>query len=103
MEDRNAAPYFATLRTLEELRPRAVLLENVLGLRYCKERVLSDLLAIGGYAVEWLELSPRNFGFPSARDRVYIFMCLDGAQLAFGHDLRVALGQLLGRERVLTS
>ena len=102
MEDRNAAPHFATLRTLEELRPRAVLLENVLGLRHCKERVLSDLLAIGGYAVEWLELSPRDFGFPNARDRVYIFMCLDCDQLAFGHDLRVALGQL-GRERLLTS
>lgn len=81
-------------RILERRRPPVVFLENVYGLLHNKgghtfSRVLQDLTALG-YAVDWLTVDLRWFGYPQTRPRVLIFATLDPKSLTIpaGADLR---------------
>ena len=64
------------VRILDKRRPEIVLLENVYGLLHNKAghtftRVLQELTGLG-YAVDWLTVDLRWFGYPQTRPRVLI-------------------------------
>lgn len=65
-DSRNKWP--ATLRIIDEVRPRHVLLENVLGIRPYIGRVTEDLSALG-YLSSWGVLPAREAGAPHERKR----------------------------------
>jgi C-5 cytosine-specific DNA methylase len=69
------------VRILEKRRPATVVLENVYGLLHNKgghtfSRVLQDLTALG-YAVDWLTVDLRWFGYPQTRPRVLMLAVQD--------------------------
>lgn len=72
----------AYLRVLEEVRPRAFLLENVAGLAYkVHDSALSTILrkAEGlGYAVSSMVINAADFGVPQMRERFFVIGVLDG-------------------------
>lgn len=63
-------------RMVEELRPRAFLLENVVGLvNATKGGLLADLLkgfADAGYRCDWRILNAANYGVPQKRERFFL-------------------------------
>lgn len=73
-DERNLFP--AALRLIEQIRPRAVMIENVRGFmsavfedyRLSLRRQLEDL----GYQVDWRLLNASDFGVPQLRPRVII-------------------------------
>ncbi len=74
------------LRILEKRRPPVVLLENVYGLLHNKgghtfARVVQSLTELG-YAVDWLTVDLRWFGYPQTRPRVLIRAVLDPKTVA---------------------
>lgn len=71
--DPSAAPYFATLETIDRARPKAVLIENVKGLLAHIDRVRADLDRLGGYGVHVEPcVSPLHFEEPADRDRIFV-------------------------------
>jgi hypothetical protein len=69
------------VRILDQRRPPTLLLENVYGLLHNKAghtfaRVLQELTGLG-YAVDWLTVDLRWFGYPQTRPRVLILAVLD--------------------------
>lgn len=73
----------SALRIIEEMRPRAVLLENVRGLLSAKfegyrSQILKRLAELG-YQGEWKLLNARNFGVPQARQRSILVAFRDNA------------------------
>jgi DNA (cytosine-5)-methyltransferase 1 len=76
----------AALRLVGEIRPRAVLLENVRGLMGAKfsgyrMQILKRLDEMG-YQGEWKLLNSADYGVPQARQRAILVAFRDGA---FGH------------------
>ena len=76
-------PYFGFV---EEFRPKAFLIENVVGLlSMSKGSVLEDMIARAealGYAVDVVTLDTCEFGVPQHRRRVFIFGAADGQRIA---------------------
>lgn len=69
-DERHLWPHFA--RIIDEVRPRACVFENVLGLRTAGLRdVLADLAA-RGFDVEWACLRASDYGAPHLRPRIFI-------------------------------
>jgi DNA (cytosine-5)-methyltransferase 1 len=70
------------LRILEELRPRAFLLENVKGLAYgVHSQALETIVSTAeklGYSVAWQVLNTADFGVPQIRERCIVLGSLDG-------------------------
>ena len=67
--------FYSCLEYIRDQRPRAVVLENVVGLRNLHPNEFCDILAIlkkMGYAVTWKILDSRCSGLPQRRPRVYI-------------------------------
>jgi DNA (cytosine-5)-methyltransferase 1 len=64
--------WFEYARIIEELQPRAVIIENVLGLRTSGlSRVLADLAALG-FDAEWTSFGACEVGAPHGRKRIWI-------------------------------
>lgn len=64
--------WFEYARIIEELRPKAVVIENVVGLRTSGlRRVLADLAALG-FDAEWACLAAADLGAPHLRRRIFI-------------------------------
>lgn len=64
--------WFEYARLIEELAPRAVIIENVLGLRTAGlHRVLADLAALG-FDAEWTTFAACEVGAPHGRQRIWI-------------------------------
>lgn len=78
-DQRNQLP-FEFLRFVDELKPRAVLIENVVGIGLSFTRIpgtapleqLRDALREKGYLAQILEVNSRDFGVPQYRPRVMI-------------------------------
>ena len=67
--------FYSCLEYIRDQRPRAVVLENVVGLRNLHPAEFCDILTILkaiGYAVTWKILDSRGSGLPQRRPRVYI-------------------------------
>lgn len=64
--------WFEFARIIEALRPRIVVIENVLGLRTSGlSRVLADLATLG-FDAEWTDLAAADVGAPHLRRRLFI-------------------------------
>lgn len=71
-------------RTIRNLQPRIVVVENVPGLRRRGlDRVLGDL-AEGGYNTRWISLRSSDIGAPHRRERVFIIA--DSSSFRTGRD-----------------
>lgn len=74
--------FFKVLDILKEKRPRRFILENVPNiLRHKNGDTLRTILAElkkAGYAVDWRQYSPHEFGIPQIRMRAYFVGSLDG-------------------------
>lgn len=74
LDERNLFP--AALRLIDEIRPRAIMIENVRGfldLRFSEYReLLKTQLVKLGYQADWRLLSAASFGVPQIRPRVVI-------------------------------
>ena len=72
--------FFEFARIADELRPRWIVLENVVGLLSSAEGrdfgILLATLAEIGYGVGWRVVDARFFGVPQRRRRVFIVGCL---------------------------
>jgi DNA (cytosine-5)-methyltransferase 1 len=72
------------LLVVERIKPRWLVLENVVGLlTHAKGEVLEQAVAAfkeAGYAVEWRVLNAANYGLPQNRERLVIVGSLDGAE-----------------------
>ena len=71
-DERNLFP--AALRIIKEVRPKAILIENVSGIldpkfRAFREEFASEVEALG-YATDWKPLNASDFGVPQLRPRV---------------------------------
>jgi DNA (cytosine-5)-methyltransferase 1 len=71
------------LTTLEWLRPRAFLLENVAGLAYKVHKDALDLIVQTaerlGYALTWRVLNAADYGVPQIRERLFIVGLRNGS------------------------
>ena len=64
--------FWATLLAVDRLRPKAFLLENVMGLlRNGAAESVAVALRAKGYVVALLQLQPKKFGFPNTRPRLF--------------------------------
>ena len=64
--------FWATLLAVDRLRPKAFLLENVMGLlRNGAAESVAVALRAKGYVVALLQLQPTYFGFPNTRPRLF--------------------------------
>lgn len=73
-DERNLFP--AAMRLVDEIRPKAVMFENVRGMLDAvfddyRERIRNDLKKLG-YIAEWRLLNASDFGVPQLRPRVAI-------------------------------
>ena len=72
----------AALRIIEEMRPRAIMIENVRGLLSAKfsdyRQQILDRLSELGYEGEWKLFNSKNFGVPQARQRSVLVAFRDG-------------------------
>ena len=74
-DERNCIPAFVDV--VSKIRPRAFLMENVVGLIWVKrhrayfDQVLEQL-ADFGYSVEWRQLNAADYGVPQVRERVFV-------------------------------
>ena len=67
--------FYSCLKYISDQRPRAVVLENVVGLRNLHPSEFCDILTILktiGYVVTWQILDTRDSGLPQRRPRLYI-------------------------------
>jgi len=72
--------FYEAVRVVRELKPRCIVLENVVGLQSANKgedfkQVIHTLTKIG-YGVQWRILDSQFFGVPQRRRRVYIIGCL---------------------------
>ncbi len=85
-------------RLIEEVKPKAVLIENVPGLLHNRamSRVLGDLFSLG-YDAEWESIPAQFFGAPHVRDRVFVVAYPLGTRLSGclfgGESLRCTAGE----------
>ena len=70
--------------SLEELRPRVVVVENVLGIRRIAKDIISAF-ARSGYHVEYRVVNAVDFGLPQNRRRVFFIGCRQENPLVDGH------------------
>src|SRR5262249_44714434 len=71
-DDRNLFP--SAIRLISEIRPRAVLLENVKGLKESVfddyRRAISESVSLLGYITDWRLLNASDYGVPQLRPRL---------------------------------
>lgn len=76
-DDANSKPFWVAAKTISTLRPKAVVLENVMGItrQGGLDKVMAVLRVIRGYvSASLVNLSNHHFGIPQHRPRVYIVM-----------------------------
>lgn len=78
IDDPRNSLYRQFLSVVDELRPRAFVMENVVGMRNLEggrvgEQILEDLSLSGSYRVQWAVLDAADFGVPQTRRRVLAF------------------------------
>lgn len=93
LEDPRAEPLRMFLRVLEEVRPRAMLLENVKGLAYrgkdeglkLIEREIQRINRRHGtrYRLHAQVLNAADYGAPQLRERLFVVAARDGADFAY--------------------
>lgn len=75
------------LKTLEIVRPRAFLFENVAGFSYKVHREALEALIAAvsdlGYTSEWQVLNAADYGVPQRRERFFMIGTRDGIDLRF--------------------
>ena len=87
--------FYSCLEYIRDHRPRAVVLENVVGLRNLHPAEFCDILTILkaiGYAVTWKILDSRGSGLPQRRPRVYLVGIRadsTSSKLSFPQDMEV--------------
>jgi hypothetical protein len=73
LDDPRARSLVALIERIDELRPRYIALENVLGFAMSRAHVqLRDVLDRHGYEVRELVLCPTHLGVPMRRERFYL-------------------------------
>jgi DNA (cytosine-5)-methyltransferase 1 len=78
--DKRNSLFLVMARAAEVLRPKAVMVENVPGVRHDKSNVLGqtvDALKFCGYSVEVANVDAADFGVPQRRKRTFIIATLD--------------------------
>ena len=75
-QDETTRTFTNCVRTIKALRPKGVILENVVGLikTGCVNEVKSALGHIPGYTLQVIHLNSADFGVPQHRARIYIIM-----------------------------
>ncbi len=75
-QDETTHTFTNCVRTIKALRPKGVILENVLGLikTGCLKEVKVVLGRIPGYVLQVIQLDAADFGIPQHRARIYIIM-----------------------------
>jgi site-specific DNA-cytosine methylase len=75
-QDEAAKVFYACMKTISALRPRAVVLENVPAILVRKNigQLQRILKAISGYHTRVIKANSSSHGLPQHRERVYIFM-----------------------------
>ncbi len=75
-QDETTKTFTHCVRTINALRPKGVILENVVGLikTGCVNEVKSTLARIPGYVLQVIHLNSADFGVPQHRARIYIIM-----------------------------
>lgn len=80
-EDTRGTLFFDIIRVAKELKPKAMLLENVKGLiNHDKGNTLDTMIKVlndTGYIVDFEVLNSKNFGVPQNRERVFIVAVRD--------------------------
>jgi DNA (cytosine-5)-methyltransferase 1 len=79
----NGTIFFKVLETIRVTRPKAFLLENVVGLcstehGQCMERILDSLVSLRLYTIHWRVLNTKDHGIPHNRARVFFVGILHG-------------------------
>jgi len=88
LEGERSGLFFEAIRVVQQLRPRAVVLENVAALlTRGMDRVLGTLAEIG-YDAEWHCIPAAAVGAPHIRDRVFVMAYAAGSRLQEGAGLR---------------
>jgi DNA (cytosine-5)-methyltransferase 1 len=95
LDDHRATTLSAYLRILEDVRPRAFLLENVKGLAYRGKdeglrEILDGIQRINrrrgtSYVARWDTLNAAAYGVPQMRERVFVVGSRDGIPFRFPH------------------
>jgi site-specific DNA-cytosine methylase len=75
-QDEATRTFTNCVRTIKALRPKGVILENVVGLikTGCVNEVKTALGHIPGYVLQVIHLNSADFGVPQHRARIYIIM-----------------------------
>jgi DNA (cytosine-5)-methyltransferase 1 len=66
--------YKQFIRLVDLYQPKAVLMENVVGIKHRADEIIEDYLSIGYYA-SFVELNAIQFKIPQNRKRVFFFAC----------------------------
>jgi DNA (cytosine-5)-methyltransferase 1 len=85
-EDRRNNLFLNSIRYLDRIRPRFIVMENVQGLithdaNACGNGTLDTMIGYvrrAGYNVEWNILDAKDFGLPQSRPRVFVVGSRDG-------------------------
>lgn len=82
LKGKNSGLFYPFARLIAEKKPRALLIENVLGLLSSHNgqdfRIVLETLATEGYSIAWRVMNSRYYGAPQSRPRVFICAILEG-------------------------
>ena len=68
--------YKQFIRLVDLYEPKAVLMENVIGIKRRSQEIIEDYKSIG-YFASCIELNAKDLGIPQNRKRVFFFACKD--------------------------
>ena len=82
LKGKNSGLFYPFAKLIGENKPKALLIENVLGLLSSHNgqdfRIVLETLTDNGYSVAWRVMNSRYFGAPQSRPRVFICAILEG-------------------------
>lgn len=82
LKGKNSGLFYPFAKLIAEKKPKALLIENVLGLLSSHNgqdfRVVLETLAAEGYSIAWRVMNSRYYGAPQSRPRVFICAILEG-------------------------
>ena len=82
LKGKNSGLFYPFADLISAKKPKALLIENVLGLLSSHNgqdfRIILEILSANGYSVAWRVMNSRYYGAPQSRPRVFICAILNG-------------------------